>query len=708
MKNLQRMTRLPMWLSALLMVLFVTGCGGGGGRDPILGINATPPTVASTVAANNATAVGINQAITATFSTAMNPSTLTKSSFTVTGPDSVAISGNVTYSGTTATFTPDVALPQSTLLTARIFSSVTDVGGSRLSGNVGVFPALSDYVWSFTTADVTAPTVTSTISASGASGVATNIKIVAFFSEAMNPATINAANFTVTDGLNSVPGTISYSGVSAVFSPTSQLAFNTTYKMTISSNVTDLAGNKLSGNQAVFPASGNYVWSFTTGSGSDTTPPTISSTINADGATGVAANTKIGAFFSEAMDPATLNATSFTVRNGATLVAGTISYSGVAVTFSPNSVLLPNTKYSMMISSAATDTSGNKLFGNQGPTPSDYLWSFTTGATTDNTRPTVVTTSPSDTETNVSATTSVNASFSKAMLPSTISTATFSLKKAGVAVSGTVTYQGMTATFQPASNLDLNTSYTATIRKNVTDIAGNTLAGNQGAAPSDYVWTFTTGAAVPPPVSAGPGAVNLRSAAAFAVLSGSGVTSTGATIINGDLGTSPTGTINGFPPGIVNGTIHAADPIAAQAKLDLTTAYNDAQGRSLNAISLPGDLGGLTLAPGLYVNSSSTGISGSGVLTLDAQGNPNATWIFKMGSTLTTGTGSQIVLAGGASASNIVWAVGTSATLGVTSIFKGNILADQSISLATGAVSNGRMLARIGAVTLQGNTVTLP
>lgn len=705
MKNLQRFMRPPMWLSALLMVVFVTGCGGGGGgRDPILGIEATPPTVTSTVAANNATVVAPNQAISAKFSTAMNQATITAANFTLTGPGVTAIAGSVTYSGTTATFTPNVALPQSTLITARISSSVTDVGGSRLSGNVGVFPAIGDYVWTFTTADLTPPTVTSTINANGATGVAVNTKIGAFFSEAMNPLTLNAVSFTVSDGVNPVVGVISYSGVAVVFTPNSTLAFNTTYTTTITSNATDVAGNKLSGNQVVYPAPGNYVWSFTTGSAPDTTAPTVTSTINADGATGVAINTKIGAFFSEAMDPATLNTQSFTVLNGLTPVAGTISYTGVAVVFAPSSLLAPNTKYSMSIASTATDLAGNRLFGNQGAAPSDYLWSFTTGATPDTIRPTVIIADPSNGATNVARSANVNATFSEAMAPLTVSTATFSLKNGSNVISGTVTYFGTTASFSPLISLDAGASYTATISKDVTDLAGNTLAGNQGIAPSDYVWTFMTGAALP----AGPAPVDLRSAAAFAILAGAGVTNTGATIINGDLGTSPTGTINGFPPGIVNGTIHAADPIADQAKLDLTTAYNDAQGRSLNAISLPGDLGGLTLAPGLYVNSSSSGISGSGVLTLDAQGNSSATWIFKMGSTLTTGTGSQIVLAGGANAANIIWAVGSSATLGVNSIFKGTILADQSISLATGAVADGRMLARIGAVTLQGNTVTLP
>ena len=143
----------------------------------------------------------------------------------------------------------------------------------------------------------------------------------------------------------------------------------------------------------------------------------------------------------------------------------------------------------------------------------------------------------------------------------------------------------------------------------------------------------------------------------------------------------------------------------------MTTAYNDAQSRSTDAISLPGQLGGLTLAPGLYVNSSTSGISGTGpngILTLDAGGDANAVWIFKMGSTLITDAGTSIVLAGGAQASNIYWSVGTSATLGTNSIFYGNILADQAITLTTGAVLNGRALTRIAEVTLDTNTVTKP
>ena len=207
--------------------------------------------------------------------------------------------------------------------------------------------------------------------------------------------------------------------------------------------------------------------------------------------------------------------------------------------------------------------------------------------------------------------------------------------------------------------------------------------------------------------------INLGSAGDFAILGGSGVSNTGVTTrIIGDVGAHPTATINGLLPGNVNGTLYmTADPIVGQAKIDLTTAYNDGQSRSTNAISLPGQIGGLTLAPGLYVNGSTSGISGTGpngILTLDAGGDANAVWIFKVASTFVTDAGTSIVLAGGAQAKNIFWSVGSSATLGTNSIFYGTILADQSITLTTGATLYGRALTRIAAVTLDSNTVTKP
>jgi len=163
----------------------------------------------------------------------------------------------------------------------------------------------------------------------------------------------------------------------------------------------------------------------------------------------------------------------------------------------------------------------------------------------------------------------------------------------------------------------------------------------------------------------------------------------------------------GFPPGKVAGTIRKNDPTANQAKLDLTTAFNDAAGRTVAPVTNSGNIGGQTLAPGLYKSASSLAIS-SGDLTLDAQGNANAVWIFQIASTLTVTSGRQVILAGGAQAKNIFWQVGTSATLGTTSILKGNILADQSITLNTGATLDGRALTRIAAVTLDGSTVTKP
>ena len=202
--------------------------------------------------------------------------------------------------------------------------------------------------------------------------------------------------------------------------------------------------------------------------------------------------------------------------------------------------------------------------------------------------------------------------------------------------------------------------------------------------------------------------VGLGTAGSFAVLAGTpNVTNTGNSIISGDLGVSPAAAVTGFPPGrVINGTIHRADAVAAQAKSDLTTAYNDAAGRALTA-NVPAFIGaGQTLAPGVYKASSSLDVGGS--LTLDAGGDPNAVFIFQAPSTLITDSASSVILTNGAQACNVFWQVGSSATLGTNSAFSGSILALTSISVNTGDTVDGRALARNGAVTLDDDTITSP
>lgn len=199
--------------------------------------------------------------------------------------------------------------------------------------------------------------------------------------------------------------------------------------------------------------------------------------------------------------------------------------------------------------------------------------------------------------------------------------------------------------------------------------------------------------------------VLMRSTSTLAVLAGSAVTNTGATKITGDLGLSPGTSVGGFPPGILNGTLHINDAIGTQAKLDLTAAYNDIAGRTTaDMVTLAGNIGGLTLTPGLYRSTSSMAIS-SGDVIFDAKGNANAVFIIKIASTLTITSGRKVILSGGALASNIFWQVGSSATFGTTSVFKGTVMAMQSITFATGATLDGRALAIIAGVTMDGNTI---
>jgi len=199
----------------------------------------------------------------------------------------------------------------------------------------------------------------------------------------------------------------------------------------------------------------------------------------------------------------------------------------------------------------------------------------------------------------------------------------------------------------------------------------------------------------------------LETAASFAVLAGSTVTNTGDTNVTGNIGVWPGLAITGFPPGVVvSGTIHLGGAVAQQAQNDLTTAYNSLAGRACDTDLTGQDLGGLTLAPGVYCFNTSAQLTGN--LKLDAQGDPNALFVFQIPSAFTTASSSSVTLINGAWSDNVFWQVGSSATLGTNTAFSGNIIALTSITLNTSATIDGRALARNGAVTLDFNTITLP
>ncbi len=532
----------------------------------------------------------------------------------------------------------------------------------------------------------THPTVTFTTPANGATGVTLGHTLSATFSTAMKASTINSRHFTLAGpGSTPVLGSVVYDVNShiATFTPTSLLAANTLFKAKLSSEVADSFGHEMLA---------RFVWTFTTAASLDTTPPSVISTLPINNAINVPLNQKITATFNEVMDPLTITApATFKLEGpGTTTVAGTVSYSGTTATFTPTSALAASTLFHATISTAARDLDNNALASN-------FIWTFTTGTGVDNTPPTVTSTNPALSATGVCINHAVNATFSKAMDPLTITTATFTVRNSSaVLVPGTVSYDAVThiATFTALSNLATNTKYTATITTGAKDLAGNALVSN-------FVWHFTTGATtcqMP---------LNLGSAVNFAIIAASGVTSIPLTTINGDIALSPTNTITGGP--VVNGTIYGPGPIATQAQHDNTLAYNAAAGLPNGVIISTGELGGLTLAPGLYKSGISSFAITSTDLTLDAHGDSKAVFIFQMPSSTLTVLGSRsVILSGGAKATNVFWQVGSSATLGTHCSVKGTILALASVTLDTGAVLEGRAFAQTAAVTLDSNTVSVP
>jgi len=549
------------------------------------------------------------------------------------------------------------------------------------------------------------PLVLSTSPANLSVNVPLNSLVTVTFNEAMNPATITPAAFTLlspgspggrVDAATGIKmsGSMVYDEATftMTFTPSSKLAPGATYTGTVSTSVKDVMGNALQI---------NYVWTFSTGA---LVSPTVVSTDPLNNATGIAVNKVVAATFSVPMDPLTITASTFNLKQGATPVSGVVSYTGSTASFTPSSPLASNTVYTATVTNGAKNIPGT-------PLASNYVWSFTTAAASS--IPTVLSTDPINLATGVALNKVLSGIFSEAMDPLTITSSTFTLAIGVTPVAGVISYSGTTATFTPTSNLLSGNNYTATFTTGVKNLGGTPLAAN-------YIWNFSTVAPLGPPV------VNLNSVARFGIIAGVGVSNNaGFSVINNlDVGIYPgvRSSVTGFPPAIVvGGAIYASDDVAPpgtaamllQAQNDLTAAYNAAAGATLPAPAVaPADLGGKTLAPGIYT-SASTMLLQNGNLTLDAQGDANAVWIFQVGSALTSvgsgpfpsAAGGNVILTGGAQAKNVFWQVSSSATIGDFTSFKGNILSLSSITMNSGAVTEGRMLARNGSVIMTSTNI---
>jgi flagellar basal body rod protein FlgC len=645
----------------------------------------TAPTVTSTRPANNETDVPTNTSVNAVFSENMDSATITNTTFTLSGPSGALVDGTVSYVGTTATFEPSTSLSNSVVYTARINTGVKDLAGNAMA---------AVKTWSFTTGsapDAIAPTVTSVDPADAATSVATSKIITANFSENMDPSTLTTTTFMLQElGGALIDGTVSYADTTASFDPTNLLKNSTTYVANITVGVKDLSGNAMTAAKS---------WSFETGAAPDTLAPTVTSTDPLDEATGVVTSKSIVASFSESMNSATITNVSFTVRKlGAALIDGTVTYDSTTMSakFKPTSPLANLATYVAEISIAVEDLSGNQMTAAK-------TWSFETVAPSDSIAPQITEVYPADLAEDIGCKEAITATFDEDMDSNTIlqtnPKATFTLTGPGLTeVSGVVTYVNRVAKFIPDNDLPDNTTFTATIATQAKDLAGNELENPK-------VWTFTTGQSVPV----------LGRANSFALMATTKIDGTTGSSITGDVGLSPAGlTSMTLSPVEINGNIYSGtDQAIVDAIADLKVAYDTAKGKATNVVTVPTkDLGGKTFFPGLYKTGDTFDIT-SGNLTLDAQGNENAVFIFQMPETLTVAVSRQIILINNAKASNIYWQVGSSATLNSTVIFKGNILANVSITVNDGCAIEGRMLAGAGtagsgAVTFNASTIVTP
>lgn len=610
------------------------------------------------------------------------------------------------------------------------------------------------------------PTVTAVTPLNNATAVAFNNTVInATFSEPVAPLA-GGASFTVSCAApcTGPAGTVSLDATSriatfALASGTS-LAPLTLYTATITGATSLATGLALAS---------PYVWQFTTGAPPDTTRPRVASTVpvttSPGPTTGVATSTSVSAVFTEDMAPATINAATFTLACAApcSSPAGTVSY-GVAdrtAVFAPATALAAGTTYTATITTGATDLAGNALAGNQAPLPaaSNYVWTFTTApvaAPVSAANITVVSTTPAAGATAVCGNATINATFGVPsglrMDSTTINATNFTVTgpapllapvvAASVALDSAT---GRIATFTPQAPLTASVTYTATLRGGATGVKDLAVPANTMA--SDFSWSFTAANCM------APSPIPLASASSFGAFGGSaGMTNQGInTVINGDIGTTAVSTaVTGFHDagpgctytetplnvGTVNGLIYTAPPptttacpsegtattlaIATQARADALVAYNALVARPGGPDPGAGNLANLVLAPGTYTAAAGSFMIQDGNLTLDAQGDPNAVWVFQMATTLTVGgpgaaSPQSIILVNGAQAKNVFWQVGTAATInaGGGGTMVGTMITQAGAVISTaGNVSlvtiNGRVLSLGASVTMVNTVINVP
>ncbi|HEV7609397.1 MAG TPA: ice-binding family protein [Steroidobacteraceae bacterium] len=609
-----------------------------------------------------------------------------------------------------------------------------------------------------------APVVTTVSPVNNAISVAVNSAVAITFDKPMAAG----STFAITCAAPCVnpTGTVALSAGGTV--ATYALTPSTSFAPLTLYTVTALAPMSAGGLPLVTPFVSHFI---TAGTTADTNRPRVLNTSPLTSSPGptlaVATNASIAAVFSKNMNQASLEATApatFTVTCVTPCVSptGVVSYSAGSRTavFVPTAPLVTARTYTATISTAAMDVAGNALAGNQAalPAASAYSWTFTTAAAAATGAITVQSTSPLVAATGVCPNATVNATFAVPsglrMNPLTVNASNFTvvgpapgLVPVTAATIGVDSATGRIATFTPAAPLAANTSYSATLAGGATGVKDLAIPANAMAANS--TWTFTTSASA----CATPPTIALASIAPFGTFGGSaGMTNSGIlSIVHGDIGTTATATssITGFHDtagdiyteslganvGAVNGTIYscassttgpnsaAPNPVkcavATQSRLDAQTAYLQLAGLPPGAN--PGaNLGSLTLAPGVYTSPSGSFLIEGGNLTLDAQGDANAIFVFQMAQTLTVGgpgvaAPQSIILAGGAQAKNVFWQVGSFATINAAGggTMVGTIISQAGASFSTvGNVNvvtlNGRAISLGASVTIVNTVINVP